>query len=269
MSNILNNDNIIAGDAAFMLGATALVLSMTIPGLAMYYGGMVRIQNVLTTAMQIFSITCVITILWIILGYSLSLAPVTQTTGISYIGDSSRIWLENMNLQSTHFLAPHVPEVIYCFYQLTFAIITAALICGSFSDRMRYGPMLLFISLWHILVYCPIAHANWHQSGFLYRIGTLDFAGGNVVHIASGVSGLASALVVGKRQGFGVDRFNPYNILITLMGASLLWVGWLGFNGGSAMTADSRAGFAILATQVSASCSAITWMLTEWYFRKR
>jgi len=257
------------GDTAWMLTSTALVVMMTIPGLAIYYGGMVRVENVLTTAMQSFSIACLITILWMIVGYSLAFAPSGSSTGNCFIGDTSQMWFRQIKLDSFHQLATTIPETVFCAYQLAFAIITAALICGSFADRMKYGPMLLFIGLWHICVYCPLAHSFWHPSGFLFKLGVLDYAGGNVVHISSGIAGLMSTIVVGNRKGFGVDKFDPHNTLVTLMGASFLWVGWFGFNGGSAYKANDRAAYALLATQISTSCSAMSWMLTDWVIRKR
>jgi len=273
-SNTTTTDDAIVsfdtGDTAWMLISSAIILMMTIPGLALYYGGMVSVKNVLATAMQSLSITCLITFLWLCFGYSLCFGPVDFVPEHdSLIGDASRFWLLGMDLFSYHQLASTIPEAVFCTFQLTFAIITAALICGSFADRMRYGPMLVFMTLWHIFVYCPIAHANWHPGGFLFKAGTLDFAGGNVVHISSGIAGLASTLVVGNRKGFGTDRFEAHNILLTFMGASLLWVGWFGFNAGSAVAANSRAAIAMINTQIATACAALTWMLTEWIIRKQ
>eukprot|EP01041_Mallomonas_annulata_P000239 gene239-433_t len=262
-----------SGDTAWMLASTALVLMMTMPGLAIYYGGMVRVQNVLATAMQSLSITCMITFLWLCIGYSLCFAPVDKVlkyTRFSPIGDASRMWLLGIDMYSSHkLLAPTIPESVFCTYQLTFAIITPALICGSFADRMKYGSMLVFMFFWHILVYCPIAHANWHPNGFLFKIGCMDFAGGNVVHISSGIAGLMSTIVIGNRQGFGTERFEPHNILLTFMGAAMLWVGWFGFNAGSALGANARAGMAMLTTQIATAMGSLTWMLTEWAVRKQ
>lgn len=239
------------GDTAWVLFSTALVLFMTIPGLALFYVGMVREKNVLTTIMQIFSITCLVTVLWMMVGYSLAFAPAHEGANSTPIyGDASRFWLEGLEQMAAHSLAPTIPEASFCAYQLTFAIITPALITGSFADRMRYLPMLLFVSLWHLLVYCPIAHASWHPEGFLYKAGVLDFAGGNVVHISSGVAGLVSCVLLGHRKGLGVARFEAHNILLTAVGASMLWVGWFGFNGGSALKANHVAAFAILQTYV-------------------
>lgn len=226
------------GDTAWMLVATAFVLMMTVPGLGLFYGGMVREKNVLSVLMQMFSITALISFLWLCFGYSLAFGPASgKDVDWPYhknkiIGDSSRFWFNGMNSNSAHVLAPSVPETVFCTYQLTFAIITCALISGSFADRMKFGSMLVFMGLWHILVYCPIAHWNWHPNGFLNMAGVMDFAGGNVVHISSGIAGLMSSIVVGNRNGFGVDKFPPHNILYSMTGAALLWVGWFGFNAG-------------------------------------
>lgn len=180
--------------------------------------------------------------LWFVLGYSIALSPSSASDAASFpvIGDAQRIWMVDLSMATPHQLAPTIPETVYATFQLTFAIITAALICGSFADRMRYGPMLLFMGLWHLVVYCPIAHANWHPDGFLYQAGVLDFAGGNVVHVSSGIAGLVATIVIGNRHGFGSERFLPHNILLTFMGASLLWVGWFGFNAGSALSAGNN-----------------------------
>lgn len=272
LAPMTNMDN---GDTAWMLAATALVLMMTIPGLGLYYSGMVRVENVLTTVMQSFSITCLITICWLAFGYSLAFGPPNKngypldnpSSHYPYYG-VGRLWLTGVTPDSWHSLAPTIPEPVYVTYQLTFAIITAALICGSFADRMKYFPMLFFIFLWHFIVYCPIAHWNWHPMGFLNKAGVLDYAGGNVVHISSGVAGLMSTIVVGNRRGFLKKEFPPHNILLTFMGASLLWVGWFGFNAGSANGASGRAAMAMLATQIATATSSITWVITELIYRK-
>eukprot|EP01034_Spumella_vulgaris_P030934 gene30934-38233_t len=258
------------GDTAWMLTSTALVLFMTIPGLMLYYSGMVRSKNVLATVMQVFSIACLITVLWLAFGYSLAFGPalpVPFNTSSPVFGDASRFWLQGMHIDSYHQLAPTIPEAVFCMYQMTFAIITPALICGSFADRMKYGPMLIFITLWHLLVYCPVAHSVWHPEGFLFKAQVLDYAGGCVVHIASGVSGLVSVIVLGQRKGFGKEIFEPHNILLTAVGSSMLWVGWFGFNAGSALGANERAGFAMLTTQIATGTAAMTWMMTEWAVR--
>ena len=259
------------GSTAWIMVSCSLVLFMSLPGLALFYSGMVRVTNVLATVAQTFAIACIITLCWLFFGYSLAFAPAEQETspqGTSIFGDGSRLWLQGLEPTSVHYLAPLIPESVFCFYQLTFEIITAALICGSFADRMKFMPMCIFMILWHFTVYCPIAHANWHQNGFLFIAGIKDFAGGNVVHIASGVSGLMSSIVVGNRRGFGKERFEPHNTLLTFMGTCMLWVGWMSFNGGSALAADSRAGGAMLMTHIATATSAITWSITEMIYNK-
>jgi len=229
---------------------------------------MVRDKNVLACTMQVFVICCLITMWWMIFGYSLSFSPAFPNGHINEVfGDWGRLWLRGMTTRTFHALAPTIPESVYCVYQLTFAIITAALCVGSFADRMKFVPMMIFISLWHLAVYCPLAHANWHFQGFIKNIGVLDYAGGNVVHICSGASGLATVLVLGNRKGFGKERFDPHNILLTFMGMSMLWVGWFGFNAGSAGGANFNAGYAMLATQIATSMAALTWLFTEWAVR--
>jgi len=252
------------GTTAWLLVCSALVLLMTIPGLALFYGGLVRVQNVLSTVMQSFSIACLITVMWSAFGYSLAFS-----TGSPIFGDGNKFWLRNISMHHPHPLNPKIPEPLFVIYELMFAIITPALISGAFADRMRFGSMLLFMAVWHLVVYCPITHSMWMTDGFLFKAGILDFAGGNVVHIAAGCSGLMSSLVVGQRAGFGAENFQPHNILVSVLGASLLWVGWLGFNGGSA-GADLKLGsVAVLNTQVAAATASMTWMITEWIIRKR
>jgi Amt family ammonium transporter len=263
----VDSSKINSGDTAWMLTSTALVLFMTIPGLALFYGGMVRKKNVLATLMQSFAICCVVTILWVVVGYSLAFTP-----GNSFIGGLSRVFLAGMNyikgdkattLTVSH-LATTIPESVYMTYQMTFAIITPALICGAFADRMKFSAMLIFMSLWSIIVYSPIAHMVWEPTGWLATAGILDFAGGTVVHINAGVAGLVCALVLGKRVGYGRESMAPHNLVLTLVGAAMLWVGWFGFNAGSAVAADGRAGFAMMATQVATAMAALGWMFAEW-----
>ena len=263
----VDSSKINSGDTAWMLTSTALVLFMTIPGLALFYGGMVRKKNVLATVMQSFAITCVVTVLWTVIGYSLAFTP-----GNAFIGGFSRVLLSGMNyikgdkattLTVSH-LATTIPESVYFVYQMTFAIITPALITGAFADRMKFSAMLVFMSLWSIIVYSPIAHMVWEPTGWLSSAGILDFAGGTVVHINAGVAGLVCALVLGKRVGYGREAMAPHNLILTLMGAAMLWVGWFGFNAGSAVAADGRAGFAMLTTQVATACAALGWMFVEW-----
>jgi ammonium transporter, Amt family len=262
---LIGTDKINSGDTAWMLTSTALVLMMTVPGLALFYGGMVRKKNVLATLMQSFAITCIVTILWWLIGYSWAFTP-----GSPYLGGASRAFFNGMTfmLKANKLTVSHlgltVPETVYAMFQLTFAIITPALIAGAFADRMKFSAMLVFISLWSLLVYAPIAHWVWEPSGWLAVKGVLDFAGGTVVHINAGVAGLASCIVLGKRVGYGREAMAPHNLVLTLTGASLLWVGWFGFNAGSAVAADGRAGMAMAATQIATAAASLGWMFTEW-----
>ena len=248
-----------SGDTAWMLTSTALVLMMTIPGLALFYGGMVRKMNVLTTVMQSFAITCLVTVLWMIVGYSLAF-----TEGNPFFGGFSRVLLDGMTIDSINDLAKTIPESVYMCFQMTFAIITPALICGAFADRMKFSALLWFIGLWAVLVYAPIAHWVWGPGGFLNDAGILDFAGGTVVHINSGVAGLMAALVLGKRRGYRSEPMAPHNLVLSVTGASLLWVGWFGFNAGSAVAANGNAGMAMAVTQIATATAALTWMFVEW-----
>src|SRR5262245_50636653 len=247
------------GDTAWMLTSTALVLMMTIPGLALFYGGMVRKMNVLATMMQSFLVTCLVTVLWMVVGYSLAF-----TEGNGFVGGLSRFFLAGMLPASTNSLAPTIPESVYMCFQMTFAIITPALIAGSFADRMKFSALVWFMGLWLILVYAPIAHMVWGPGGWLGGSGVLDYAGGTVVHINAGVAGLVAALVMGKRHGYPRTPFPPHNLVLTVIGASLLWVGWFGFNAGSALAADVRAGMAMAATQIATAAAALGWMFAEW-----
>ncbi len=249
------------GDTAWMLTSTALVLLMTIPGLALFYGGMVRKKNVLATVMQSFAITCLVTVLWMVLTYSLAF-----TSGSTIIGGLSRIFLKGMALDSVHELAKTIPESVYMTFQMTFAIITPALIAGAFAERMKFSAMMWFMALWAIFVYAPIAHWVW-GGGFLGDWGVLDYAGGTVVHINAGVAGLVCALVMGKRKGFGAENMAPHNLVYSVIGASLLWVGWFGFNAGSAGGASVNAGMAMVVTQVATAAAAMGWMFAEWIAR--
>ena len=264
-----------SGDTAWMLVSTALVLLMTIPGLALFYAGMVRKMNVLATCMQSFAICCLVAVLWVICGYSLAF-----TNGNSfgaYIGDLSRFMFKGADLNAPFTLgagtaAPStttIPESVYMMFQMTFAIITPALITGAFADRMKFSALLWFTTLWSLLVYAPIAHIVWHPNGFLATAGVLDFAGGTVVHINAGIAGLVACLVIGRRIGYRHDHFVPHNLVLSLIGASLLWVGWFGFNAGSALTANGRAGMAMAATMLGAAAAALGWMFTEWLLRKK
>jgi Amt family ammonium transporter len=250
-----------SGDTAWMLTSTALVLMMTIPGLALFYGGMVRKKNVLATVAQSFAVVCLVTVLWLVLGYSLAF-----TTGSTILGGVSRVFMAGMTVDSISELAKTIPESVYMCFQLTFAIITPALIAGAFAERMKFSAMLWFMGLWSLVVYAPIAHWVW-GGGFLGDLGVLDFAGGTVVHINAGVAGLVCALVLGKRKGFGLENMAPHNLVLSVIGASLLWVGWFGFNAGSASAASGSAGMAMAVTQFATAAAALSWMFAEWMTR--
>ena len=240
------------GDASWMLTSTALVLLMTIPGLALFYGGLVGKKNVVSTISQSFMITCVVTLMWFICGYSLTFGE-----GNLFIGDFSKTFLKGVEVAG---LTMTIPESVFVVYQLTFAIITVALICGSIVERINFGALFVFVILWIILVYAPIGHMVW-GGGYLSKMGVLDFAGGTVVHINSGIAGLVAAIVIGKRK----SKVRPHNVALTMIGASMLWVGWFGFNAGSAVAANGSAGMAMLVTQVAAASAGIAWMLAEWF----
>lgn len=249
------------GDTAWMLTSTVLVLMMTIPGVALFYGGMVRKKNVLSTAVQSFAVTCVMTVLWMVVGYSLAF---TDGGGMNaYVGGLDKILLRGIGVDS---LSGTIPETVFMTFQMTFAIITPALITGALADRMKFSSLLVFLSLWMVLVYAPITHWVW-GGGFLGDAGVLDFAGGTVVHINSGIAALVGALVLGKRRGYGTENMAPHNLVLSLIGASLLWVGWFGFNAGSAVAANGSAGMAMAVTQIAAAAAAVSWMLVEWMFR--
>ncbi len=263
---IIDAAKINSGDTAWMLASMALVLMMTVPGLALFYGGMVRKKNVLATVMQSFAITCLVTVLWVVCGYSLAFTP-----GNAYFGSLDRLFLSGMtymkeaNKISVSHLAPTIPESVYMAFQMTFAIITPALICGAFADRMKFSAMLWFMGLWSVLIYSPIAHMMWEStSGKWATAGILDFAGGTVVHINSGIAALVCALVLGKRVGYGKEPMPPHNLALTVTGAAMLWVGWFGFNAGSAVAADGRAGMAMTVTQLATAVAALSWMFSEW-----
>lgn len=258
-----------SGDTAWMITATALVLLMSIPGLALFYAGMVRKKNILATMAQVLAICALVSLLWFVVGYSLAFRP-----GTPWLGDGSALWLGSLRfdklqgLVSVHPAAPTVPESVFVMFQLSFAIITPALIVGAFAERMRFAALLWFIGLWSLAVYAPIAHWIWGPGGWLADMGALDFAGGTVVHLNAGVAGLVAARMLGPRLGYGQIALTPSNLGYTLVGASLLWVGWMGFNGGSAGAADGRAGLAMLSTQLAAAAAALAWMLAEWLVRR-
>ena len=260
-----------AGNTAWMLTSTALVLLMTIPGLAVFYGGMVRKQNVLATVTQSFATTCLVAVLWMMVGYSLAF-----TNGMgdmaAWVGDLSRVMLMGMDMNTPFVLGAGlenavpttIPEPLYMMFQMTFAIITPALIAGAFTDRIKFSAMLWFMGLWSLLVYAPVAHWVWHPNGFLFKDGVLDYAGGTVVHINAGIAGLVAALVIGRRLEHPNHNATPYNPVYSVIGASLLWVGWFGFNAGSALAADGRAAMAMTATMVAAAMAGVAWMTVEW-----
>jgi Amt family ammonium transporter len=265
------------GDTAWMLTASALVLMMTVPGLALFYGGLVRKQNALATTMQTFATCCLIAVVWAIVGYSLAFT--NGTIGLStgtVIGDFSRLFSAGMDHTVAFVLGAGldnavkttIPEPIYMLFQMTFAIITPALIAGAFADRIKLSSMLVFMAAWSILVYAPIAHWIWHPNGFLFKMGALDYAGGTVVHINAGIAGLVAAILIGRKHQ-EVSEILPYNIKFSLTGASLLWVGWIGFNAGSALAADGRAAMAAAVTVIAAATAGVTWMICEWVFRGR
>jgi len=275
------NSQINSGDTAWMLTSMALVLMMTVPGLALFYGGMVRRKNVLATLMQSFAITCLVTVLWYVIGYTLAFTP-----GTPYIGGLSRLLMNGViyikdvaavaatkdspaveaviGKVSVSHLGVTIPESVYAMFQLTFAIITPALICGAFAERMKFSAMLWFMGIWSIVVYAPIAHWMWEPTGWGAAAGVLDFAGGTVVHINAGIAALACALALGKRVGYPKEPMAPHNLVLTVIGASLLWVGWFGFNAGSAVAADGRAGMAMAVTQIATAGAALAWMFMEW-----
>ena len=258
-----SSSTIDGADTAWMISATALVLMMTIPGLALFYCGMVRKKNVLATMAQSFACTALCSLLWFAVGYSLSFVG-----DGTWLGTFEQVFLRGVGMDATSAFAPTIPAVLFMFYQMTFAIITVALVAGAVADRMRFSAFLWFCAGWLILVYVPIAHWVW-GGGFLARAGILDFAGGTVVHLNAGIAGLVAACVVGKRYGYGSENFAPYDLSLAVIGTGLLWVGWLGFNGGSALGANSRAAFAITATHLAASAGALTWMFLEWWTRGR
>ena len=260
-----------SGDTAWMLVATVLVLFMTIPGLALFYAGMVRSKNVLSVLMQCFAITGLISILWVVYGYSMAFDTTGMEQGVlnlnSFVGGFSKAFLSGLTLDS---LVAGIPESVFITFQMTFAIITPALIVGAFAERMKFSAMLIFMAVWFTLVYAPIAHMVWSGDGALmWDWGVLDFAGGTVVHINAGIAGLVACLVLGKRKGFPTTAMPPHNLGYTLIGASMLWVGWFGFNAGSALAANGSAGMAMLVTQIATATAALSWMFAEWITHRK
>ncbi|WP_410951494.1 ammonium transporter [Pseudomonas sp. S1(2024)] len=258
-----------SGDTAWMLTATALVLFMTIPGLALFYGGMVRSKNVLSVMMQCFAITGLMSILWVVYGYSMAFDTTGMEKGVlnfnSFVGGFSKAFLSGVTPSNLTSAAALFPEAVFITFQMTFAIITPALIVGAFAERMKFSAMLVFMGIWFTLVYAPIAHMVWSGDGALmWDWGVLDFAGGTVVHINAGIAGLVCCLVLGKRKGYPTTPMAPHNLGYTLMGAAMLWVGWFGFNAGSAAAANGTAGMAMLVTQIATAAAALGWMFAEW-----
>jgi ammonium transporter, Amt family len=260
------------GDVAWVLTCTVLVLLMTIPGLALFYAGMVRKKNVLAIMMQSFALCALMTVVWMVAGYSLAFG-----NGNAWIGDFSRLFLNGIAVDwskpfvlgaGTDAAQPTtIPESVFVMFQMAFAIITPAVVTGSCADRMKFSAMLIFFTLWSLLVYAPLAHWVWAPTGWLAQLGIADFAGGTVVEINCGVSGLICALMLGKRLGYGHENMAPWNLSYAVIGASLLWIGWMGFNSGGAMGANSRAGMAVLATQVAGAGATLSWMFAEWWLR--
>lgn len=255
-----------SGDTAWMLTATVLVLFMTIPGLALFYGGMVRSKNILSIMMQCFAITGLISILWVVYGYSMAFDTTGMEKGVlnfnSFVGGLNKAFLSGLTPDS---LIGAFPESVFIVFQMTFAIITPALIVGAFAERMKFSAMLIFMAVWFTLVYAPMCHMVWSGDGaFLWDAGVLDFAGGTVVHINAGIAGLVACIVLGKRKGFPTTAMAPHNLGYTLIGAAMLWVGWFGFNAGSAIAANGTAGMAMLVTQIATAAAALGWMFAEW-----
>ena len=258
-----------SGNTAWLITAGALVLFMTLPGLALFYGGLVRVKNVLSVLMQCFGIASVITVLWVVYGYSLAFSTAGMEKGVtnlhSFIGGLDKAFLKGVGLDA---VSGSIPEAVFVMFQLTFAIITPALIVGSFAERMKFSAVMLFTVLWFTFSYLPICHMAWSGAGALFSDwGVLDFAGGTVVHINAGIAGLVACIMVGRRLGHGSEQLRPHNVVLTVVGAAMLWVGWFGFNAGSALAADKIAGMALLVTQIATATAAASWLFIEWLFR--
>ena len=252
-------DTLDKGDTAWMLVATVLVLFMTIPGIALFYAGMARKKNILGTIAQDFAICGVVTILWFVIGYSLAFSE-----GNSFIGGLSFLGMQGIGVNT---LQGSIPQLLFAVFQMTFAVLTACLITGSWAGRVKFSAMLAFMVIWSLLVYAPICHWVWASDGFFFKLGALDYAGGTVVHINAGIAGLVGALMLGKRKGYGVTPMQPANLTIAVVGAAVLWVGWMSFNGGSGLAADGRAAMAIVVSQIAAAGGLVAWMAAEWAYR--
>ncbi|WP_373100301.1 MULTISPECIES: ammonium transporter [Pasteurellaceae] len=253
-----------AGDTAWVAVCAILVLFMTIPGLALFYGGMVRKKNVLATMVQSFAVCCLLSLLWMGVGYSLAFTP-----GDGFLGGSERLFLNGLNVFTEQQMltvypgAPTIPESVFMVFQMAFAIIAGAIITGALAERMKFSALLCFVGLWSLLIYVPTAHWVWALDGWLANDGVLDYAGGTVIHINAGVAGLVAAIMLGKRVGYGREVITPHNLVLTLIGTAMLWIGWFGFNAGSALAADGRAGMALATTQIAAAAGALSWILIE------
>lgn len=252
-------DTLDKGDTAWMLVATVLVLFMTIPGIALFYAGMARKKNILGTIAQDFAICGVVTILWFLIGYSLAFSE-----GSSFIGGLTFAGMQGIGVGT---LQGSIPQLLFAVFQMTFAVLTACLITGSWAGRVKFSSMLVFMVIWSLFVYAPICHWVWASDGFFFKLGALDYAGGTVVHINAGIAGLVGALILGKRKGYGVTPMQPANLTIAVIGAAVLWVGWMGFNGGSGLAADGRAAMAIVVSQIAAAGGFVAWMAAEWMYR--
>ncbi|MDF7673835.1 ammonium transporter [Acetobacteraceae bacterium ESL0709] len=266
------------GDTAWMLVSTAFVIMMTVPGIALFYAGMVRRKNVLSTMVQSFAICCLASVVWMICGYSLAFTP-----GTSWIGGMSRFFLNGLvehfhNGSDSAFILGAgtagatpmtIPESVFLTFQMSFSVIAPAIITGAFAERIKFSALCLFVVLWSLLVYAPIAHWVWSPNGWVAALGAVDFAGGTVVHINAGIAGLVCALMIGKRNGFRREDMSPHNLAYAIIGASLLWIGWFGFNAGSAFGANGRAGMAMLTTQIATAAGALAWMMLEWFYTKK
>lgn len=246
-------------DVAWMLVATILVLFMTIPGIALFYGGMARKKNILSILAQSSVICCALSVVWVVVGYSLAF-----TEGNPWIGNFSQAFLRGIDIKS---MTRSIPTLLFVFFQMTFAVLTGALITGAFAGRMKFSAMLIFMVAWSVLVYAPICHWVWCAGGFFFDMGALDYAGGTVVHINAGIAGLVACIMIGKRLGYGREAMSPYNLTLTMIGASVLWVGWMGFNGGSGLAANERAVMAMIVTQIAAAAAGCAWMACEWIAR--
>ena len=266
MPSLAMADDLNSGDTAWMLTATELVLFMTIPGLSLFYAGMVRSKNVLSVLMQCFAITCMVSVMWALFVYSMAFDTTGMEAGVtnmnSFVGSLGNMFLQNLTLDS---MTAAIPESVFMTFQMTFAIITPALIVGAFAERMKFSAMMIFMAAWLVLVYAPICHMVWSGDGaLLWDWGVLDFAGGTVVHINAGIAGLVACLMLGKRKGYPQTAMMPHNLNFTVVGAAMLWVGWFGFNAGSAVGANATAGMAMAVTQIATATAALAWMFSEW-----